>query len=177
MKKLFFSLFIFVSSFAQAQYDNNWALGFRVGEPLGVNVRKYFSEGDKAFDINVGTYGFLYGRTRYYAKKKDPVYDGSGLMIQGLYSWHKNPVNINWLHLTYGFGGQINSRRIPLISRVDGNIKQVSLGPAAASGIEIKLPNNDIGIFLDAGGYVEILPRPFFSNLQISGGARLNLVR
>lgn len=59
MKKLLFLVIpvLILSSIntAQAQYDYNWAVGFRVGEPLGFNLRKYFQNGDRAFDINIGT--------------------------------------------------------------------------------------------------------------------------
>lgn len=49
---------------ARAQY-NNWSVGFRLGEPAGVNIRKYVGS-NHAFDLNVGTYGGLYGNRRSY---------------------------------------------------------------------------------------------------------------
>jgi len=174
-----FSLLVFSSTaiISQAQYEQNWALGLRVGEPVGINVRKYFAGGDRAFDVNVGTYGFLYGRDRRYLKGD---YRSAGLMIQGIYSWHHALFNREALHVYYGFGGQINQRNHFPDSRIgqrDNSEQKLSLGPAGAVGIEYKLPNNDLGVFLDAGGYVELLPSPFFTNLQISGGVRLNLVK
>lgn len=174
------TLVILATFSASAQYDNNWALGLRVGEPLGVNVRKYFQQGDRAFDVNIGTYGFLYGRQRDYGRGQNKgVYNGSGLMIQGIYSWIWSPGSGDMFHFSYGFGGQINNRNHYLESLVgvrQDKVKKLSLGPTAVAGIEVDLPNNDLAIFLDGGAYVEALPTPFFGNWQISGGVRLNLL-
>ena len=90
MKKIHLTSLIFLFSafinVAMAQYDNNWAIGFRVGEPLGFNGRKYFQGGEKAFDINIGTYGFIYNKNRRYNNGR---YKTAGLMIQGIYLWNR----------------------------------------------------------------------------------------
>ncbi len=177
MKKIAVTLVLILMSMTSvfAQYDKNWALGLRVGEPLGVNVRKYFSFGERAFDVNIGTYGFLYGRVREY--NKNIIYDSAGLMFQGIYSWHTPIFNSDNFHAYYGFGGQINSRNRPLGLANRDSFRVISLGPAVAAGVEFKIPGNDLGVFLDAGGYAEIAPKPLFLNLQISGGLRVNLVK
>lgn len=180
-KQLILLVLILVTTFsASAQYDNNWALGLRVGEPLGINVRKYFAFGDRAFDVNIGTYGFLYGRDRTYGRGQNKgEYKNSGLMIQGIYSWIWSPGQGDLLHFSYGVGGQINNRDHyldKLIGVREDKVKKLSLGPAVVGGIEVNLPNNDLAIFLDGGGYLEALPTPFFGNWQVSGGVRLNLV-
>ncbi|MFB0945102.1 MAG: hypothetical protein QMB24_02930 [Spirosomataceae bacterium] len=174
------TLLIAITLTASAQYDNNWALGLRVGEPLGINVRKYFAQGDRAFDVNIGTYGFLYGRERDYGRgQNEGVYFNSGLMVQGIYSWIWSPGAGDMFHFSYGFGGQINNRD-HLLERFKGNkddaVKKLSLGPTAVGGIEVDLPNNDLAVFLDGGAYVEALPSIFFFNWQVSGGVRLNIV-
>lgn len=182
MKKQLVSTFLFLMTSATAfsQYDYNWALGLRVGEPLGVNVRKYFAFGERAFDVNIGTYGFLYGRERSYGRGQNSgQYKSAGLMIQGIYSWIWSPGRGDLLHLSYGFGGQINNRDHYLDNLIgvrEDKVKKLSLGPAVVGGLEVNLPNNDLAIFLDGGGYLEALPTPFFGNWQISGGVRLNLV-
>lgn len=181
MKNKFYLLVFFLvvgaSDSLMAQYDNNWAIGFRAGEPLGVNVRKYFDSGYRAFDVNVGTYGFIYGRQRRYNKG---YYKTAGLMIQGIYSWHTALFNRDWLHAYYGFGGQINSRNHYPDSRIgqlDDTERKISLGPTAAAGLEFKIPNQDLAIFIDGGAYLEVLPAPLFFNWQGSAGVRLNLIR
>jgi hypothetical protein len=86
------SFFILIGFKSKAQYQNNWALGLKVGEPLALNIRKYFSYGDRAFDLNIGSYGFLMGRVRNY--RKDPLYDKTGIGIQGLYHY-LNTIDVN----------------------------------------------------------------------------------
>jgi hypothetical protein len=178
-KKLLF-LFFFslgLSSVTYAQYQSNWAVGLRVGEPLGLNIRKYYEEGGKTFDVNIGTYGFLYGKRKDYWKGE---YKSAGLMVQGIKSWHHSVFYKENFHVYYGFGGQINQRNYFPDSRIgqrDDSEKKISLGPAVATGFEVRLPNNDLGIFIDAGGYLELLPDFFFPNLQISCVVRLNLIR
>ena len=160
---------------ALAQYENNWAIGLKVGEPLGLNIRKYFSYGDRSFDVNIGSFGFLYGRVRKY--NKETIYDEAGVMVQGLYNFQKNLGKRERLHAYYGFGGQINSRnRTPKIGERDA-FRVISLGPAVNSGIELSIPENDLAVFIDAGGYLEIGPKPFFLAPNINIGLRLNVVK
>jgi hypothetical protein len=178
MKKVALTLVVVVvtaiSSFGQ--YESNWALGLRVGEPLGLNIRKYFSYGDRAFDVNIGTFGLLYGRERYYNKKK--IYASAGVMFQAIYSWHFSAFNSDNFHVYYGLGGQINSRDRVLDTGIrEDKFRVISVGPAGAAGMEFTLPDKNLGIFLDAGGYLEIAPKPFFPNAQISAGLRVNLVK
>lgn len=181
MKKLIFAsitIFIFgLNTKTFAQYDNNIAVGFRVGEPLGFNLRKYLQNGEKAFDVNIGTYGFIYNRQRRYNAGE---YKTAGLMIQGHYLWHLEVFNRDWAHVYYGFGAQINNRRhyadILNGQKIDYT-KKISLGPSGTAGFELKLPNQPLAFFLDAGLYIEALPRPFFSNPQVSGGLRLNIIK
>lgn len=170
---LIISLVFIGNSFAQ--YENNWAVGLKVGEPLGLNIRKYFSYGDKAFDMNVGSFGFLYGRVRNYNKSQ--IYNEAGVMVQGLYHWNRTLGKREKMHYYYGFGGQINSRnRAPKIGERDA-FRVISLGPAANAGIEIAIPENDMAVFLDAGGYVEIAPKPFFMAPNVNIGLRINIIR
>jgi hypothetical protein len=170
---LIFALFVSLS--ATAQHDNNWALGLKVGEPLGLNIRKYFSYGDRAFDVNIGTYGFLYGKSRSY--RKEVIYQDVGVMVQGLYHWNHTLGKRDKVNYYYGIGAQINSRnRPPKIGSRD-SFKAISVGPAANAGIELMLPENDLSVFLDVGGYLEIVPKVFFVNPQINIGLRLNIVR
>lgn len=180
MKKTLFLGFILMFPFAfhaAAQYDKNLAVGLRVGEPLGINIRKYFQYGDKAFDVNFGTYGFIYGRVREYRKGE---YSKSGLMFQGIYSWHHNLGKGDAIKAYYGFGAQINFREYVseenLIGTRQNGDKQISLGPALNAGVEYNLPGNDIGVFLDGGFYTELVPDFLFLHPQVSAGIRVNIV-
>ena len=179
MKKIIFSLSFFticISSFAQ--YDQNFAIGVKIGEPIGINIRKYMQYGDRAFDVNFGTYGFVYGRVRDYRKG---AYEKSGMMLQGLYNFHTSLGKKDGLHAYYGFGAQFNFREY--ISDASGTgfrglgEKHLSLGPAGNAGLEFDLPGNEVGVFLDAGAYAELFPDIFFLHPQINAGIRVNLVK
>ncbi|MFT6880771.1 MAG: hypothetical protein ACI9QN_002607 [Arcticibacterium sp.] len=184
------TLCLFAIAFeTSAQYDKNIAVGFRVGEPLGINVRKYFQYGDKAFDINIGTYGLFYGQHRKYRDGGYHLLDNrgkftssqpAGLMVQGIYSWHFPIGKTDALKAYYGFGGQVNYRTYVsednLVGTRQNGEKHISLGPAAAAGLEYNLPGNDLGIFLDGGGYLELAPDLLFSHPQFSAGVRVNIL-
>lgn len=183
MKKTLFAFIILltigVSTETYAQYDYNWAAGFRIGEPLGFNLRKYFQNGERAFDINVGTYGFIYNKNRKY---NGGEYRAAGLMIQGMYLWHLEVFSRDWAHVYYGAGLQINNRTHFFYSRnvtppQEIRAKKISIGPSGTAGLELKLPKQPIAFFIDAGLYVEALPSPFFLNPQISTGLRLNIIK
>lgn len=175
--KLALTLIITLVSFGSvfAQYENNWAVGLKIGEPLGLNIRKYFSYGDRVFDVNIGSYGFLYGRERNY--RKDQIYNEAGVMVQGIYQFHRSLGKSDKLHAYYGFGGQINSRnRAPKLGERDA-FRVISLGPAINSGLEFSIPENDMAVFIDAGGYLEIAPKPFFLAPNINIGLRINIIK
>ncbi len=157
---------LMVPNRAQAQY-NNWAVGFRVGEPSGVNIRKYFGS-NHAFDLNVGTYGGLYGN---YRKYRDGAYKSVGLTVQGHYLWHKALTSSESLRGYYGFGGQFNTRRF---HNAGGVQSQLSIGASGIGGLEMFPANKPYSFFLETGLYVELLQAPFFLNLNTGLGIRYN---
>ena len=61
------------------------AAGFRVGEPGGFMARKYSANGINAIEVNIGTYGGLWGTDRNY---KDGEFRNIGYSINMLYLWH-----------------------------------------------------------------------------------------
>lgn len=159
----------FVPNRAQAQY-NNWSIGFRLGEPAGVNIRKYFGS-NHAFDLNVGTYGGLYGNQRKY---RDGVYKSVGLSVQGHYLWHKALTSSESLRGYYGFGGQVNTRRF-YPPRLNGNYESaLSIGGSGVGGLELFPASKPYSFFLETGVYVELLQAPFFLNLNTGLGIRYN---
>ncbi|MFT4735325.1 MAG: outer membrane protein W, partial [Arcticibacterium sp.] len=155
----------------------------------GINIRKYFQYGDKAFDVNIGTYGWFYGQHRKYRDGGYHLLDNRGkftssqpvgAMVQGIYSWHFPIGKTDALKAYYGFGGQVNYRTYVsednLVGTNQNGEKHISLGPAAAAGLEYNLPGNDLGIFLDGGGYLELAPDLLFSHPQFSAGVRVNIL-
>ncbi|WP_345027068.1 hypothetical protein [Ravibacter arvi] len=176
MKKLIFTLIGFLSiSLAHAQYDN-FAVGFKLGEPTGINIRKYFNN-INALDLTVGTYGGIIGNNRDYRSGK---YKNVGLAVQVHYLWHTPLFNSENLHLYYGFGGQINSRKYYADNRAHlpspGNYeKSLSIGGSLLGGFEYFLPDGRLSIFAEGGTYIEVLQRPFFLSPNVSAGLRINL--
>lgn len=157
---------------AAAQY-NNWAFGFRLGEPSGVNVRKYFGQ-NHAFDINIGTYGGLYGNNRSY---RSGFYKTVGLSIQGHYLWHDRLFSNDNFRGYYGFGGQINSRRYypDRFAATNDYESAIALGGSAVAGLEYFVPNKQYSIFTEFGLYAEVLPAPLFLSVSSGIGIRFNL--
>lgn len=154
---------------ASAQY-NNWSVGFRIGEPSGINVRKYFGT-NHAFDLNIGTYGGLYGTKRSY---RSGDYKSVGLTIQGHFLWHTALTKSESLRAYYGFGGQINNRKY-YPPRLNGEYENaLSLGGSGVAGLEFFPASKPYSIFVEAGGYVEVLQAPFFLSLNSGLGLRYN---
>ena len=157
---------------AVAQY-NNWAFGVRLGEPSGVNIRKYFGE-NHAFDLNVGTYGGLYGTNRSY---RSGNYRTFGISIQGHYLWHTELFGKDNLRGYYGFGGQINSRRYfpDRFAATKDYENALALGGSAVAGLEYFVPNKPYSVFFEMGLYAEVLPAPLFMSVSSGIGLRFNL--
>jgi hypothetical protein len=167
MKKLALTIIgILCFGLVQAQ-DNNWAVGFKLGEPSGVNFRKYFNN-MHAIDVTIGTYGML--KESY---RNDKVRPNVGLSVQAHYLWTTPLFNSEAVHVYYGLGGQINSRSY--VRRNEKTNGAISLGGSAIGGVEYFIPDNRISVFLEAGTYVELVPAPFFFSPNISGGIRFNL--
>jgi hypothetical protein len=146
----------------------NWAIGFRIGEPLGVNLRKYFGE-NHAIDINAGAYGGLWGVNRKYGPTGR--YQNAGLSLNANYLWL---VGQGRFRPYYGFGGQVTSRR-NYPDRLNGYYeKRLGLGGSGLAGVEYFLASSPASLFADVGLYAELLPVPFFFHVQGGVGARFN---
>lgn len=177
MKKIFLIAIVAVLGIgsSQAQY-NNWAVGFKLGEPTGLNIRKYFGD-NNAIDVTVGTYGGIYGNVRDYRSGR---YKNVGLTVQVRYLWHKSIFNSEALKGYYGFGGQLNSRRyyfVPSSAPSSGEVydRTISLGGTGLAGLEYFMPSSRLSLFLEAGIYAELLPAFLFLHPNMSAGVRLNL--
>ncbi|MFN4145852.1 MAG: hypothetical protein ACK4GN_08525 [Runella sp.] len=175
MRKLLILFVIFHASLlvAKAQF-NNWAVGFQLVEPSGLNVRKYYGD-TKALDLSVGTYGLFYRRDIAYRRGH---YHNAGLSIRVTHLWHRPVFKSEKLHGYFGFGGQVNSRRYYFESRNLSGVLEfdnnISLGGAGLAGLEYFVPSSPLSCFLETGLYVEVLPAPLFLHPQGSFGVRFN---
>ncbi len=172
-KSLLLVLFVLATITVQAQ-SQNWAVGFRLGEPSGVNVRKYIGT-NHAFDLNIGTYGGLYGTNREYRSGR---YKSVGLAIQGHYLWRTSDLfNRSDFMAYYGFGGQINIRNYfpdNLATQSVNNVSETSLGGSGVAGLEYFVPSKPYSVFVETGLYCELLAVPFYFNVQSGVGIRFN---
>lgn len=171
MKKLLIALVVvFTMTDASAQQIKDWALGFKLGEPTGLNFRKYGN--NNAFDVNIGTYGGLFGASRNY---RDGLLRKLGFSISANYLWYLPMANEN-VSLYGGLGGQIVSRRYypDKFEDMNGYVRNVGIGPTAVVGAEYFVKNQPFSVFGEAGMYAEILPALLFFSPQLSFGIRYN---
>jgi hypothetical protein len=171
MKKIIFTIIFAVSVvFVSNAQEQKWAVGARLGEPSGLNIRKYFDE--NAFEINVGTYGGLWGQNRGYRKGH---YQTVGLAVNANYLWHNNLFGKENSKYYYGFGAQFNNRKyFPTDQKQAQGVATLSIGGDALAGLEFFLKDSPLSIFLEAGLYVEVLPSPIFMHVQSGTGLRFN---
>jgi hypothetical protein len=169
-KLLLLPVLVFLTSTAFAQ-TQNWAVGFEVGEPIAVSVRKY---GDRnALDISFGTYIGLFKNKDTYKVSNDDL--GSvGLMFNATYVWYVPLLNER-ISAYAGPGLQVNSRRY----YPDRNVKSVyttnvSLGPSGTAGLEFFFAQRPASFFIEGGGYLELIPKFFYFNPNLSIGLRHN---
>jgi hypothetical protein len=171
MKNLSFLFILLLSSittvFAQEQ---DWSVGMRVGEPAGLTVRKYVK--DKAFELNVGTFGGLWGTESNHG---DSPYKNVGLAVNGHLLFFPE-FKSQKIKLFYGFGGQINSRRSypDRLASIAQYEKTISLGGSVTAGAEYFMPSSPLSIYLDAGLYTELLPVFLYMHVQGGVGVRFN---
>jgi hypothetical protein len=152
-----------------------WSAGFRIGEPGGFMARRYSDNGINALEVNIGTYGGLWGTDRKY---QDGTFNNIGYSINVLYLWHHPTIINSDLHTYYGFGPQLNSRDW-YANKASNNLaatkRASAMGGTAVGGIEyfpIDAPN--LSFFSEIGFYTEIAPNPFFFHLQGGIGVRVN---
>ncbi len=177
VKKLFATAFLAVLTFAaaipsQAQ-QKDWAIGLRLGEPTGLNVKKYIGKSN-ALDINVGAYGTFYGSRAY----RDGYWRrGGALMVN--YLWQKRIPNAAGLQWYYGLGGQLSFRNYYYWHDKKSytyyeESTSVGFGATGMIGIEYFIPKSPISLYADVTPYLELFPSAFFLNLQAGIGGRFN---
>ena len=158
-----------VSTTSQAQHKN-WAIGLRLGEPAGLNVKKYIGK-NNALDINIGAYGNFYGNRRNWGK-------GAAIMVN--YLWQKHIPDAKGLQWYYGLGGQIGFRKDywwdknKYTYEYYSDETRLSLGATGMIGLEWFIPKAPISLFVDVTPYVEVVPNIFGMSFQGGIGGRFN---
>ncbi|TLU99462.1 hypothetical protein [Dyadobacter luticola] len=171
MKKAFLLATLLISVFSAFGQPEKWAVGFEVGEPIAVSIRKY---GDRnALDISVGSYIGLFKSKDNYKVSNDDL-GGVGVMFNATYLWYVTFFN-DRMTAYIGPGVQVNSRRY----YPDRDVKSVhttniSTGPSATAGLEFFFAERPASFFVEGGGYLELIPKFFYFNPNLSIGIRHN---
>ncbi|QRR01047.1 hypothetical protein [Dyadobacter sandarakinus] len=171
MKKLILIAAAVLSGLSAYAQPETWAVGFEVGEPIGVSIRKY---GDRnALDLSVGTYIGLFKSKDNYKVSNDDL--GSvGVSVNATYLWYVPLLNER-MTVYAGPGLQVNSRRYyPNRDIKAVYTTNVSLGPSGTAGLEFFFANKPASFFVEGGGYLEFIPKFFYFNPNLSIGLRHN---
>ena len=171
MIRYYLIVFFLVSfSFSQAQ-TQKWAVGFKLGEPTAVSLRKY---GDQnALDISVGTYVGLLKNKKTYKTSNDDL-AAVGLMFNATYLWYV-PMLSERMMAYGGLGVQVNSRRYyPNKDLREAYTTNISTGPSGTVGLEVFFAQKPTSVFFEGGTYLELLPKIFYLNPNLSIGIRHN---
>ncbi|MEO8591289.1 MAG: hypothetical protein ABI432_18060 [Flavobacteriales bacterium] len=176
-----------------------WGLGFRLGDPSGITVKKYW--GGHAFEVSLGR-THVFNGPAYYSGHYDHWYEdqhfdypaheylnyraSSAIGLQAHYLVQKDVKNAGGLDWYYGFGGQIRSLQYYYDYRYkpgpgpewvvvhDEHVTEVDLGLDGVVGIEYKFTDAPIALFLDATLFMEVFDNPFVFWPQMGLGARYN---
>jgi|JI8StandDraft_2_1071088.scaffolds.fasta_scaffold10628_5 hypothetical protein len=182
-RKLLVFTFLLLSKSIIAQ---DIGLGLRLGDPVAISFKKYLKKGRNAVEFNIGSYGYMYGygsynngryngRYRYYG---DYYYRQGGVVIMGDYLWHKPLSKAKEVSVYVGVGGQLRTLRYlkddDRNGFYDDEVSGIGIGPEGVVGIEwIPRELPEIGVFLDARAYLEIVPQPWLVP-QVGLGVRYN---
>ncbi|EAY27042.1 hypothetical protein [Microscilla marina] len=153
---------------SQAQ-KKDWALGLRVGEPTGLNIKKYLG-GKNALEFNIGSNGWGYSRGRRYWKGEFR----RSLVIGANYLWQLSAGNTQGLDLYFGFGGQLSSRRY-WDRDINREENALGVGVTGVFGLEYFISASPVSIFLDFGPYIELAPAAGWAWIDAALGVRFNL--
>lgn len=175
----------------------DWGVGFRLGDPSGVSVKKYWV--GHAFEVSLGRTP-IFSRAAYYNDRYDHWYTDQrfdhhahefigyraspALSLQMHYLMQKpikNAANLDWY---YGFGGQLRSQRYYYDHRYKpGNgsewvvvqyerVTELDLGVDGVIGLEYTFKNAPVCLFTDATLFMEVIDNPFVFQGQFGLGAR-----
>lgn len=199
--KLIFGLLLAASFLANAQTKSktkssagstpkNWGIGLRLGDPLGLTVKKYLVKG-KALEFNLGSsssWGYDY-RDHFFNehKYKNYQYIGydrkSAVSFQAHYLIQKDFPSAKGLQWYWGFGAQLRVNRYSFLYRYDaGNawiynedkVTNIDFGADGLIGLEYNIPKAPLSVFADVNIFLEIADDPFDLFGQGGIGIRYN---
>lgn len=184
--------------------DKSWAIGVRLGDPIGLTVKKYMSK--SALELNLGFTHIFRGKGyydddfkgRYDANKlgyKDFQYIGHkasipfGIQVHYLFRMQINKVaeeDTRGLEWYFGFGLQFRYQSYTYDYRykLEGSpnwiyasgarVANIDVGPDGVIGLEYSFAELPISVFVDATLFVEFADNPVRIWPQGGIGGRYN---
>lgn len=191
MKKVIVSIVLLMACWLEVEAQiSQWGVGLRIGDPLGLTVKRYLPRG-KAWELNLGRSGF-YGYNYQKAFRRYDQFNGyeyrthylnNAFGVQVHYLIHKDLglAEIPGLDWYYGVGGQLRSYNVDYEYRIRrGNgwettrdrVTDIDLGVDGIIGLEYSWREVPLTVFLDVNLLVEIVDSPFVLYLQGGTGVR-----
>ncbi|MDN5204821.1 hypothetical protein QQ008_25750 [Fulvivirgaceae bacterium BMA10] len=137
------------ASINQAYIRRDWGIGLRLGDPTGINLKRYL--GGNALEFNLGR-----------------VFN-DGFSLFGHYLF-QNPLEPEGLEWYFGFGAQLKTFDNNRFENQD----EFDFGGDAIIGLEYTFSDVPISVFVDAILFVELIDDPFNLDLDAGIGARYN---
>ncbi len=180
-------------------YGQNWGVGFRLGDPSGLTLKKY--SGNHAFELSIGRSHMFAGHDYYY-NSYGRWYDGehfgynaheflgyrgsTPLGVQLHYLVQKNVKGAEGLDWYYGLGGQVRWQTYNFEYRYkldngpgndwiyvhDQRVSETDIGVDAVIGLEYTFKDAPVSLFVDGTMFMEIADNPFVFWPQFGLGAR-----
>ena len=182
--------------------DLNWGIGIRLGDPSGISLKKYLSNG-RAIELSIGRTS-VFRNNKYYDREFDDWYDDQkygyeefdylgykastplGVQVHYLIQRDLLADDIDGLQWYYGFGGQVRLQTFVYDYRYklydDDNwyyskgerVTNIDLGADGVIGVEYNIPNIPLSVYADATLFMEIADNPFAFWFQGGIGGRYN---
>ncbi len=175
----------------------NWGVGFRLGDPSGLTVKKYWA--GHGFEVSFGRTHIFSGSNFYYDRyshwyddqhfnyKEHEFLGYQATVPLGLqlhYLVQKNISGATGLDWYYGFGGQFRTQQYRYnyrykaengpewITVYDERVTETDLGLDGVIGLEYKFKDAPVSLFMDGTLFMELIDEPFLFNTQFGLGAR-----
>jgi hypothetical protein len=202
MKKTRFigvAILVYLLNIYSIPAQDNWGVGLRIGDPLGISVKKYM--GDKALEFNVGRSHTFY-RHGWYNKRFDVWYKNKNfgykefqylnyhastpVSIQAHYLFHKDIKSVNNLQWYWGVGAQFRIQNYYFDYRfkiqgdpnwyyaVGEKVTDLDIGVDGVLGLEYTFKDIPLSVFGDVMLFMEFADNPFAFWLQGGVGVRYN---
>jgi hypothetical protein len=159
MKKLFLiHCFLFFATFAMAQ-KKDWGIGFRLGEPTGISIKKYFKK--DALELNFGRAYWGRWGNKYYGYDD---YNGNAFALQLHYVIQRQIKSVKGLDWYLALGGQFvsHSYKYKYSKNEWREYNDTDLGADFLVGLEYNFTETPLAIAAETGFFLELVDDPFY---------------